>query len=238
MLSNASQYSPQGLMNPFPGLQAAGSPQMSPGLFGQPGANGAYASDPTQAGQGPPYPFGAQANPFMQNPFTLQNPFTQSQFLQANPYLQSQLLQGSLVHNPLLSSFAGAAGAHNPTQHAIALLGQLAQHLSMHALTAQQISLALHQLTQQLAMQSGGSLGAGQGSAGAGQPYAGAGQGFSGAGQPYAGAGQPFGFGGPFAGSPGAGQYFGQNPFGAQGGYAGFNPQGQAWSANRPQTIQ
>lgn len=40
MVLNPSQYSPQGLLPQFPGWQGAGSPQMSPGLFGQPGANG------------------------------------------------------------------------------------------------------------------------------------------------------------------------------------------------------
>src|SRR5438132_8086839 len=38
MLSNFSPFSPQGLIPQFPGLQGAGWPQMSPGLFGQPGA--------------------------------------------------------------------------------------------------------------------------------------------------------------------------------------------------------
>ena len=205
MLSNPSQYSPQALMSQFSGPQAAGSPQMSPGLFGQPGANGAYAAfgaDPSQAGQGQPYPCGAQTNPF------LQHPFIQGQFAQ-NPYLQSPSWQGSPVHNPSLNSFAGPAGAQNPGQHVIALLGQLAQHVSVHAAITQQIGIALHQLTQQLAVQSsayGGGLGIGQ----------------------------PPGFGGPFAASPGGAQYFGQSPFaGGQGGYAGFG-----WGANRPQTIQ
>jgi hypothetical protein len=218
MMPNASQYSPQGLMNPFAGLQAAGSPYMSPGLFGQPGPNGPYGpfgADSAQAGQSQQYPFGGQTNPF------LQNPFTQSQFqspFATNPYLQSQQWQGSPVNNPFLNSFAGLAGAHHPAQHVIALLAQLAQHLSVHAVITQQIGTALHQLTQQLAW----------------QLYAGAGQGLSAAGQPYAGAGPPFGFGGPFAASPGAAQYFGQNPFaGAQGGYAQ-----SGWAANRPQTIQ
>jgi hypothetical protein len=219
MLSNLSQYSPQGLLPQFPGLQAAGWPQMSPGLFTQPGANSGNASfghESGQAGFGQQYPFGAQANSFQQNPFA-QNQFLQNPFAM-NPYLQSQLLQGSL--------------AHNPQQHIVAILGHLAQQLSIHGALTQQIAIALHQLTQQLAVQSlqsyPGGLGAGQAFAGSGQPYA-------------AGAGQPLGFGGSYFGSPtsGAGQYFGQNPFAsAQGGYGGFNPQAQAWGANRPQTIQ
>jgi hypothetical protein len=202
MISNASQYSPQGLMNPFAGLQAAGSPYMSPGLFGH-GAYAPFGADSAQAGQSQQYPFGGQTNPFLQNPFTqgqFQSPFA------TNPYLQGQQWQGSLANNPLLNSFAGLAGAHHPSQHVIAMLGQLAQHLSLQGVITQQIGTALHQLTQAL---------------------------FA-AGQPYAGAGQPFGFGGPFAASPGAAQYFGQNPFaGAQGGYAQ-----SGWAANRPQTIQ
>ena len=36
------------------------------------------------------------------------------------------------------------------------------------------------------------------------------------------------------------GQYYGQNPYAphVQGGYPGFNPQLQAWGANRQATIQ
>jgi hypothetical protein len=92
----------------------------------------------------------------------------------------------------------------------------------------QQISIALHQLAQQLGAPSLQGYPTGFG----------AGQAFAGVGPPYAGVGQPFGFGG-------GGQYFGQNPFAGaiqagygQGGYSGFNPQAQAWGANRPQTIQ
>ena len=51
MLPNFSQYPPQGLMSQFPGLQGAGWPQMSPGLFGQPGAysgNAPFGYEPGQ----------------------------------------------------------------------------------------------------------------------------------------------------------------------------------------------
>ena len=157
MVSNFSQYSPQGLASQFPGLQATGWPQMSPGLFGQDSA---------------------------------QTPFTQ------NPFLQ------------------------HPAQQLVPVLGQLALQLAAHAAMTQQIGIALHQLAHQL------------GGAQSQQGYPGgfgAGQAFAGVGPPYAGAGQPFGLGG-------GGQYFGQNPF--AGGYSGFNPQAQAWGANRPQTIQ
>jgi hypothetical protein len=160
MVSNFSQYSPQGLASQFPGLQGAGWPQMSPGLFGQDSA---------------------------------QTPFTQ------NPFLQ------------------------HPAQQLVSVLGQLALQLAAHAAVTQQIGIALHHLAHQLGgaqSQQGypGGFGAGQGFAGVGPPYAGAGVG---------------------------GQYFGQNPFAGgiqagygQGGYSGFNPQAQAWGANRQQTIQ
>jgi hypothetical protein len=209
MVSNLSQYSPQGLASQFPGLQGAGWPQMSPGLFGQPGMGGgnvSFGQDSGQAGLSQQYPFGAQTNSSAQLPFT-QNSFLQNPFV-TNPYQQSPQM--------------------HPAQHLVTVLGQLAQQLAAHAAMTQQISIALHQLAQQLGAQSL------QGYPGG----IGAGQAFAGAGPPYAGVGQPFGLGG-------AGQYFGQNPFAGaiqagygQGGYSGFNPQAQAWGANRPQTIQ
>jgi hypothetical protein len=178
MVSNLSQYFPQGLASQFPGLQGAGWPQTSPGLFGQPGLGGgnvSFGQDFGQAGLNQQYPFGAQTNSSAQTPFT-QNPFLQ-----------------------------------HPAQHLVAILGQLAQQLAAHGAMTQQVGIALHQLVQQLGAQSPqgypGGIGAGQGFAGIGPPYAGVG-----------------------------GQYFGQNPF--AGGYSGFNPQAQAWGANRPQTIQ
>jgi hypothetical protein len=199
MVSNLSQYSPQGLASQFPGLQGAGWPQMSPGLFGQPGMGGGnvpFGQDSGQAGLSQQHPFGAQTNWFAQNPFV------------TNPYQQSPQL--------------------HPTQHLVAVLGQLALQLAAHGAVTQQIGIALQQLTQQLGAQSP------QGHPGG----FGAGQAFAGVGPPYAGGGQPFGLGG-------GGQYFGQNPFAGaiqagygQGGYSGFNPQAQAWGANRPQTIQ
>ena len=177
MVLNPSQYSPQGLLPQFPGWQGAGSPQMSPGLFGQSGANGGampFGQESGQAGQNQQYPFSGQTSPFPYNPFA--QPFTQNQFAQSpfatNPYLQSQLLQSS--------------PAHNPTQHIVTALGQLAQLFSVHGAMTQQIGIALNQLAQQLVTQSLQT-----------QAYT-----------------------------------------GAQGGYGGFNPQAQAWGANRQQTIQ
>jgi len=163
MVSNLSQYPPQGLASQFPGLQGAGWPQMSPGLFGQPGVSGGNV------------PFGQDS---------AQSPFTQSPFPQ------------------------------HPAQQLVTVLGQLALQLAAHAAMTQQIGIALHQLAHQL---------------GGGQSQ----QGYPGG----------FGAGQGFAG--GGGQYFGQNPFAGaiqagygQGGYSGFNPQAQAWGANRQQTIQ
>jgi len=178
MVSNFSQYSPQGLASQFPGLQGAGWPQMSPGLFGQPGVSGGNVS------------FGQD--------------FAQTSFTQ-NPFLQ------------------------HPAQQLVTVLGQLALQLAAHAAMTQQIGIALHQLAHQ--------LGGAQSQQGYPSGF-GAGQAFAGVGPPYAGVGQPFGLGG-------GGQYFGQNPFAGaiqpgygQGGYSGFNPQAQAWGANRSQTIQ
>jgi hypothetical protein len=159
MLSNFSPYSPQGPMPP----QGAGWPQMSPGLFSQPGANG-YASfghEPGQTAFGPqlPFGFGGQANTFPQNPLT-PNPYGPNPFA-TTPYLNSPLSQGNLANNPLLGAFGGQSAAHNP-QHVIAVLGQLAQQFSVHSAITQQISFAVHQLVQQLLVQSysGGGLGA------------------------------------------------------------------------------
>jgi hypothetical protein len=204
MVSNFSQYSPQGLASQFPGLQGAGWPQLNPGLFGQPGMGGgnvSFGQDSGQAGLSQQYPFGAQQYPFG---------------AQAN-------------------SSASHPGVHHPTQHLITALGQLVQQLAVHDAMTQQLGIALHQLAQQLTVQSLQGYPGGFG----------AGQAFAGVGQPYGGAGQPFGLGGPLVGSPGGGQYFGQNPFAGaiqagygQGGYSGFNPQAPAWGAHRPQTIQ
>jgi hypothetical protein len=171
MLSNFSQYSPLGLIPP----QGAGWLQMSPGLFGQPGANGGnapFAHESVQAGFGPQFPFGfgGQANAFAQNPLT-PNPFWQNPF--ATPYMNSPLSQGYPANNP--------SAVHNP-QHVVAVLGQLAQQFSVHAATTQQIGIALHQLVQQLLVQSAaGGLGAGGGGQYSGQsPFAGTQGGYGG----------------------------------------------------------
>ena len=131
MLSNFSQYSPQGFIPQFPGLQGAGWPQMSPGLFGQPGAYAGFvpfAHEPALAGM---YP---------------------SSFLQ-NPFVPSPLAPSPLAYNPLPGSFAGFAGAHHPAQQIVLVLGQLAQQISVQTAVTQQISIALQQLVHQLAVQ-------------------------------------------------------------------------------------
>jgi hypothetical protein len=182
MMPNVSQYSSQGPIPQFQGLQGVGSPQMGPGVFGQPGAYGGNASfghDSGQAGVSQSFPFGVQANPFAPYPFT--QPVAQNPYLPGvpatNPYAQSPWLLNSTAHNPLLSS----AGI-NPASQVAPLLAHLAQQLAIQGAVTQQIGIALHQLTQQLA---------GQGA----------------------------------QGYPGV-------------GFGGFNPQAQAWGANRPQTIQ
>lgn len=144
MLANFSQFSPQGLIPP----QGAGWPQMSPGLFGQLGANSgnsAFGQESAQGGLG------------LQSPFGWQNPFTSS------PYLNSPLSQGYLANSPLQGqgANAGPSAMHNP-QYIIAVLGQIAQQFYAHSATAQQIGIGLHQLVQQLLVQSSSGGGAGQ----------------------------------------------------------------------------
>ena len=156
MLSNFSHYSPQGFIPQFTGLQGAGWPQMTPGLFGQPGAYAGYvpfAHEPALAGM---YP-----SPFLQTPFA-PSPFAPS----------------PLAYNPLLGSFAGYAGAHQPAQQIVLLLGQLAQQISAQTAVTQQISIGLQQLVQQLAVQGlqthPGALGAFGGQYFAQSPFTGA----------------------------------------------------------------
>jgi hypothetical protein len=240
MLSNLSQFSPQGLNPQFAGPQTAGFPQMTPGLFGQPGAyngNGQFGHESTHQSA-----FGGQPNPSpqFQNPY-LQNPFAANPY-QTNPYQQGQQgqqgpwSQSPGAPNPLQNSFGSHPGANIPVQQIVPVLAQLAQQIAVQSAVAQQIGIAVHQLAHQLAVQGlqGGLQGHPGGGFGAGQAFAGAGQPFGG------GAAQPFGPGGPFPGTPGA-QHFGPNSFSntPQGGYGGFSPQqAQAWGANRPQTVQ
>src|SRR5205823_6287058 len=181
MLSNFSHYSPQGFIPQFTGLQGAGWPQMTPGLFGQPGAYAGYvpfAHEPALAGMYPsPFlqtPF--VPSPFLQTPFA-PSPFAPSPFLQT-PFAPSPFAPSPLAYNPLLGSFAGYAGAHQPAQQIILLLGQLAQQISAQTAVTQQISIGLQQLVQQLAVQGlqthPGALGAFGGQYFAQSPFTGA----------------------------------------------------------------
>src|SRR5437016_948914 len=196
MLSNFSHYSPQGFIPQFPGLQGAGWPQMSPGLFGQPGTYAGYvpfAQEPALAGM---YPSPFLQTPFAPSPF-LQTPFAPSPFLQTPfapcPFLQTPFASSPFAPNPLIGSFAGYAGAHHPAQQIVLLLGQLAQQISAQTAVTQQISIGLQQLVQQLAvqgLQNPGALGAFGGQYFAQSPFSGATQGAFGGFTPQA---QPWG---------------------------------------------
>jgi hypothetical protein len=137
MLSNFSQFSPQGLMPQFSGLQ--GLPQMNPGLFGQPGAYNGNVQFGHEFGQA-----GLSQQPGLGGQTFLQNPFAQ------NPFLG-----------------AGHAGVNVPAQHIVVALAQLAQQIAVQSAVAQQIGITVQQLAHQLAVQSlqpivGGGYGAGQ----------------------------------------------------------------------------
>jgi len=167
MLSNLSQYSPQGFVPQFHGLQGAGWPQMGPGPFAQPGAYPGlvpFAHEPALTGM---YP-----SPFLQTPFAA-TPFAATPFA-ATPFAPA------IGYNPLLS-LAGYAGAHHPAQQIVLVLGQLAQQISVQTALTQQISIALQQLVHQLAVQGlqipGAGLGAFGGQYFAQNPFAGATQG-------------------------------------------------------------
>jgi hypothetical protein len=126
-----------------------------------------------------------------------------------NQFLQSPSLAGSNSHNPFLNSTSTGSG-----------LGQIA---------AQQIVPVLAQLAQQISIQSALTQQLGVTLHQIAQVAAYTLQSQQGAGP---GAGPGFAPAGPFAGA---------NPFASAtpGGYAGFNPQAQAWwGGNRSQTIQ
>jgi hypothetical protein len=250
MLSNFSPYSAQGLMPQFPGLQAGGSPQINPGLFGQPGfaqlgfaqpgangGNSGFGQESAQTGLGQPYPFGAQAS-FLQ-PLPLQQGPLQQGSLQQGPFAQNQswqsplFWQSPLSTNPYLQSPPPQySQVHHP------LLNSLAGPAGMHNQSQHMVTL-LGQLAQQLSAHSAVTQQSAIALHQLVQLLVLQNQSGHSGGSP--GAGQAFGFGAPFAGGPagGSGQYFGQNPFtNAQGAYGGFAPQAQAWGANRSQTIQ
>ncbi|MGA7538226.1 MAG: hypothetical protein WBW93_05615 [Steroidobacteraceae bacterium] len=190
MLQNPSQYSPQGFMPQFTGLQATGFPQAGPGLFAQPslyGING-QAQSPFATQQ---YPYAGQTgqmSAWQQNPL-LQSPFAQGPFMQS--HLQTQIVQG---------------------------LAYLAQQMLTQGAVTQQTGIALHQLCQQLvqnlqASQSG-TVAVGQPF---GQPL-GFGQPF-GTASPFAGT-QPFGAAGQSFWQPFASSTQGYGGIGVQGAFS------------------
>ncbi len=183
MLSNLSQYSPQGLMPQFPGLQTAGLPQITQGAFGQgqPSPYNGHGQFGHEAGQtglnqpfpfvSQPFPFGGQINPLLQNPFS-PGQFSASPFA-PNPYQQSPWLQNPGAFNPQQSSFGSPPGVNIPVQQIVPVLAQLAQQIAVQSAVAQQIGVAVHQLAHQLATQGlQGYPGAGQALAAA-QPFIG-----------------------------------------------------------------
>jgi hypothetical protein len=123
MLSNFSQFSPQGLAPQFPGVfpgfQAVGPTQFSPPVFGQPGPFGgssAFGYDGTHIGAGQQqYPFAAPPGWLAQNPFAA---------FATNPYN----VQGQLVP----------------------VLGHVAQQIAQQSAVTQQLGIVLQQLAHQL----------------------------------------------------------------------------------------
>ena len=127
MLPNFSQYSPyppQGLMSPFPGLQGAGWPQMSPALFGQPGVyggNAPFGYEPGFAG------YAGAHHPAQQIVLVLgqlaQQISVQSALIQQISIALQQLVHQSAglgagqalgVGGPFLGSFGGPYFGQNP----------------------------------------------------------------------------------------------------------------------------
>lgn len=123
MLQYPSQYSPQGLMPQFTGLQATGFPLTGSSPFGQSssyGFNGQVQS-----------PFAAQQYPYSgQMGAGQQNPFQQSSFAQFHP--QAQIMQ-SLAHLAQQMLTQGAI-----TQQVGIALHQLCQQLAAQTLQTPQ----------------------------------------------------------------------------------------------------
>ena len=151
MLSNFSQFSPQGFGPQLPGFQAGGPGQFNPAAFGQHGLFGGNAPFGQEAGHfgagQQQYPFGSPPGSLAQHPF---GPFGTSPYGLQSPQLQNQLLP---------------------------MLGHIAQQVALQTAITQQIGFVLHQLAQQLGVygsqaQQGFGLGTGQAFAG-GQPFGG-----------------------------------------------------------------
>src|SRR5439155_22682586 len=124
---------------------------ISRGLFGEPGTHAVYVP----FAHGPALP-GLYPSPYLQTPF-VPSPFVPSPFAPSpfapSPFAASPFAPSPLAFNPLLGSFAGYAGVHHPAQQIVLLLGQLAQQILAQTAVTQQISIALQQLVQQLALQ-------------------------------------------------------------------------------------
>src|SRR5437016_14493935 len=140
MLSNLSPYSPQGFIPQFAGLQPGAYAGYVP-FAHEPALSGMY---PSQFLQTPfaPTPFGPSA--FAPTPFA-PTPFGPGAFA-PTPFAPA------IAYNPLLS-LAGYAGAHHPAQQIVLVLGPLAQQIAVQTALTQQISIAIQQLVQQLAVQ-------------------------------------------------------------------------------------
>lgn len=126
MLSNFSQYAPQGLAPQIPGLQANGSPQLNAALFGQPAvyANPWLAHELGQQGVGPQVPaWLGPINPIAHNPLA-PAPFNVS------PFNSAQMV-------PVLGQLAQ----------------QLTVQCALTQQVAQQISIAIQHLAHQIALQ-------------------------------------------------------------------------------------
>jgi hypothetical protein len=126
MLSNFSQYAPQGLAPQIPGLQGIAAPQLNSALTGQPGVYGSawpgneLGWQGSNSNQQPPLGFGPAG---------------------VMPNLQGHAIQNSQIQN---------------SAHMVPVLGQLAQQLAIQsAIThqvAQQVGVAVQHLAHQLAV--------------------------------------------------------------------------------------
>jgi hypothetical protein len=130
MLSNFSQYAPQGLAPQIPGLQ--------PGIYGNPW----LGHELGQQGMGSQVPaWVGQINPFAPNPLA-QSPFN-SGVSALNPNLPGQGTVNPQIYNSV---------------QMVPVLGQLAQQLAIQSAqthqVAHQITIAIQHLAHQLGLQS------------------------------------------------------------------------------------
>jgi|HubBroStandDraft_2_1064218.scaffolds.fasta_scaffold692228_1 hypothetical protein len=132
MLSNFSQYAPQGLAPQIPGMQPIGPLQLNSALPGQPGIYGNpwLGHELGQQGLGQQQPaWGGQFNPFVQNPVQ-QNP------LQVVPVL-GQLAQQLTIQSVLTQQIAQQiCHAVQHLAHQLALQGLQGQYYGQNPLAA------------------------------------------------------------------------------------------------------